>query len=94
VIISIITINASNTNTITITKYTGTGGPVTIPTNINSLTARSDFFDLCVNPAIQAGLTHLIMLRSGDAFINQSFIVAAPLVVLIGAGGLWHFVSG
>jgi hypothetical protein len=30
-------VNASNANTITITSYTGAGGAVTIPTNINSL---------------------------------------------------------
>jgi len=34
-------INASNTNTITITNYTGPGGAVTIPTNINGLLVTS-----------------------------------------------------
>ena len=36
---------------------------------------------------------HLILFRSGDAFFNQSFIVAPPLVVLIGTGGHWHFTA-
>jgi hypothetical protein len=34
------------------------------------------------------------MLRPGDAFIDQSFIIASPFVVLIVAGSHWHFVSG
>jgi hypothetical protein len=33
--------NADNTNTITITNYSGPGGAVTIPTNINGLTVAS-----------------------------------------------------
>jgi hypothetical protein len=43
--------------------------------------------------SLQAGLMHLILLRSGNAFFNQSLIVAAPLVVLIGTGGRWHFTA-
>jgi len=35
------TINPGNTNTITITNYTGQGGAVTIPTNINGLTVTT-----------------------------------------------------
>jgi hypothetical protein len=38
-------------------------------------------------------LTHLILLRSGDAFINQPLIVASPLVVFIGTGSRWHFAA-
>ena len=34
------TINSGNTNTITITEYTGPDGAVTIPTNINNLTGH------------------------------------------------------
>jgi len=34
------------------------------------------------------------MLRSGDAFIDQSFIIASPFVVLIRTGCRWHFVPG
>ena len=34
-------INASNANTVTITGYTGPGGAVTIPTNINRLLVTS-----------------------------------------------------
>jgi hypothetical protein len=37
---------------------------------------------------------HLILFRSGDAFFNQPLIVASPLVVFIGTGSRWHFVSG
>ena len=40
------------------------------------------------------GVERLIMLRSGDAFIDQSFIIASSFVVLIVAGSHWHFVSG
>ena len=41
----------------------------------------------------QAGLARLIMLRSGDTFIDQSFIIASPFVVLIFAGSHWHFMA-
>ena len=41
-----------------------------------------------------AGLPHLIMLRSGDAFFHQSFIIASAFAVLILAGSYLHFVPG
>jgi hypothetical protein len=44
--------------------------------------------------SLQAGLALLIMLRSGDAFIDHSLIIASPFLVLIIARGNWHFVSG
>ena len=40
------------------------------------------------------GLEHLIVLRSGDAFLDQSLIIASPFVILIVAGSHWHFMSG
>ena len=43
---------------------------------------------------LQTGLTHLVVLRSGYAFFDQSLIVAPSLLVLIGTGGRWRFVSG
>ena len=43
---------------------------------------------------LPAGLTRLIMLRSGDAFFDEPFIVTSAFVILIFAGSHWHFVSG
>jgi hypothetical protein len=39
-------------------------------------------------------LATLIKLRFGDAFINQSFIVAATFLILIFARSHWHFMPG
>lgn len=51
---------------------------------------------MCMNFArsLPSRLASLIMLRPGDAFIDQSFIIASPFVVLIVARSRWHFVSG
>ena len=54
---------------------------------------RKLFCGTVLTVPLQAGLTHLILLRSGDAFINQPLIVTAPFVVLIGTGGHWHFAA-
>ena len=53
--------------------------------------SRLSFILFC---GFSAGLACLIMLCSGDAFIDEPFIIASPFVVLIGTGGHWHFVSG
>src|SRR5271157_1971873 len=45
------TINPDNTNTITIRGYTGPGGAVTIPTNINGLLVTSIGGNIVVPPA-------------------------------------------
>lgn len=34
------------------------------------------------------------MLCFSDAFIDQSFIIAPPLVILVFAGSRWNFASG
>jgi hypothetical protein len=39
-------------------------------------------------------LHNVIVLRFGDAFFDEAFIVASPLVILIVAGSRWHFISG
>ena len=44
--------------------------------------------------SLQAGLMHLVMLRSGNASFDEPFIVASPFVILIVARSHWHFVSG
>jgi hypothetical protein len=38
-------------------------------------------------------LDHVIELRSSNAFFNEPFIIAPPLVILIVAGRHWHFMS-
>ena len=40
------------------------------------------------------GLDHAIMFRFGDAFFDELFFIAPPLLILILAGSRRHFVSG
>ena len=40
------------------------------------------------------GLQHVIVLRFGGAFFDETFIIAPPLVILIVTGSLWRFMSG
>lgn len=41
-----------------------------------------------------AGLPHMVMLRFGQTFIDESLIIAPPFVILIRTGSHWRFVSG
>ena len=43
--------------------------------------------------SLQAGLTHLIVLRSGDAFFDEPFVVASPFAIFIGTGSRRHFAA-
>ena len=78
-----------------IAKLAAVGIPVGRET---SRISRLAFFDMKISAVLavylQAGLTHLVMLRVGHAFFDQPLIVAPSLLVLIGTGGRRRFVSG
>jgi hypothetical protein len=48
--------------------------PLFIPRSVKTQISRLSFFCGC-----SGGLEHLVMLRSGDAFTGQPFMIASPL---------------
>ena len=40
-----------------------------------------------------SGLDNVIVFRFGDAFFDEPFIIAPPLVIFVVAGRDWYFIS-
>lgn len=68
-------INASNANTITVTGYTGNGGTVTIPTNINNLLVTG----IGVDAFYSSALTSVTIPAGVTSIGNQAFSECSSL---------------